>query len=98
MKKELFCGFEQKVYNNNIYLEALKAKALFDYIYLRKNNFINFSMQELLDMRLKTDEITKKDLKELEKYVKLSQNYKMKIFYANLGFVMGLIGCLKIWL
>jgi len=81
IKKELFTGLEQKQYRNNVYFQATKAKALFDYIYFRKDNFIDFSTKELEELRFNTDEITKKDLKEFKIYLKLAQNSKMRLFF-----------------
>ena len=63
---------------------ATRAKALFDFIYLKKDNFQEFSQEEIEEMRLNLDEITKKDLKELKKYIDLSKDKKMLNFYENI--------------
>ncbi|MEK9165276.1 MAG: hypothetical protein AAB525_00235 [Patescibacteria group bacterium] len=83
LKKELITGFMEFSYKNNKYWQATKAKALFDYIYLRKNNFFNFSLAELSELRLNTDEFSKNDLRELKKYIQLSNDVKMQKFFTN---------------
>lgn len=74
LKPELFIGFERK----NKYFQATKAKALFDYIYLKKNNIKNMQ-----DLRLNTDEINQADKQEFQKYIKLSKDSKMQKLCLN---------------
>ncbi len=81
MKEELFCGFEELEYKNMIIKQATKAKALFDYLYLSIDSFGAFSFQEIEEIRINTDEITKEDFKEFEGYVKIAKNAKMNSFY-----------------
>jgi len=81
IKKELFIGFEKKQYKGNVYFQATKAKSLFDYIYLKKDGFGDFSNQEMEELRLNTDEITSGDLNELKNYIKLSRDRKMDNFF-----------------
>lgn len=75
IKRELFFGFNL-IDNFQI---ASKAKALFDYLYLKKFNDINqteyFLKQE---SRINWLELTKNDFKEFNQYVNLSKSIKMK--------------------
>jgi len=82
IKSDLFCWFELvKTYKYQFYL-ATRAKALFDYFWYVKNKFINFSEDELDSFRLNLEELGQKDIRELEKYCKLSWSKKMmKIYY-----------------
>ena len=84
IKKELFLGFREINFRGNKILMATRAKALFDFVYLKKDNFQEFSQEEIEEMRLNLDEITKKDLKELKKYIDLSKDKKMLNFYENI--------------
>lgn len=75
IKRDLFFGFN---FINNFQI-ASKAKALFDYLYLKKFNDINqieyFLRQE---SRINWFELTKKDFKEFNQYVYISESNKMK--------------------
>lgn len=83
LKEDLLIGFTELVYKNNKYWQATKAKAFFDYIYLRKNNFADFSQAELLELRINTDEFSKDDLREFKKYIQLSNDAKMRSFFIG---------------
>ncbi len=75
IKNELFVGFFIKKENNYLIAKATKAKALFDFLYLRKNILINKrSVQEL---RLNLGVIAEKDKKEFNRYIKIEKSYKM---------------------
>lgn len=84
LKKELFLGFNEIDYGKFKILIASKAKALFDFIYLKKNNFQEFSLKEIEEMRLNLDEINKNDLEEFGKYANLSKDEKIFNFCKNL--------------
>jgi predicted transcriptional regulator of viral defense system len=84
IKKELFLGFQEINFGKNKILIATRAKALFDFIYLKKNNFQEFSQKEIEEIRLNLDEIKKEDLKEFKKYIDLSKDKKMLNFYKNI--------------
>lgn len=84
---KLFCGFTEKDWQGKTIYIATKAKALFDYFYLRKLKNIK---TDVFDVRIDWDEFSKNDLKEFETYVSLSQSKKMKAvliaiknYYAN---------------
>jgi predicted transcriptional regulator of viral defense system len=70
VKDELFTGYEIEPFNNLNYLVATKAKALFDYLYLKTDSFgSDFDKKNMVEeMRLKLDSFTKTDWDELKKY------------------------------
>lgn len=75
IKKELFTGYKTIFQNGWMINKASKAKALFDFLYIRKNSIVN---REALDeLRLNLDELTKKDKLEIEKYGKMVQSKKL---------------------
>jgi predicted transcriptional regulator of viral defense system len=79
LKKELFCGFV--IHKRSAYkiLEATKAKALFDFIYLRKNLLMDDKAVE--ELRIRTEVFDKGDKEELKKYLELSHSERLdKIF------------------
>ena len=79
IKEELFTGFEINKSGDFLIAEATLAKALFDFLYFRKN--ILFSAEQIDELRLNLDSFAKKDFKELEEYVYLEKSKKMrKIF------------------
>ncbi len=84
IKKELFLGWQEIDFRKNKILIATKAKALFDFIYLKKDAFQGFSQKEIEELRLNLDEMKTGDLKELKKYIDLSKNKKMFNFYKNI--------------
>lgn len=84
IKKELFLGFQEIIFKKNKILIASLAKALFDFVYLKKDSFQEFSQKEIEEMRLNLDEINKKDIEEFEKYISLSKDKKMFNFYKKL--------------
>jgi len=76
IKDDLFRGFEPVKKEGYLIFEATKAKALFDYLYLRKNDIINRSSAEAL--RLNLEEFGKSDKKEFRGYVKREGSRRMK--------------------
>ncbi len=76
IKKELFTGYELKEFTGElkIYI-ATKAKALFDYLYLKPFYSYRKSFE---DLRLNLGVLTEQDIKEFYNYVKLSKSKKMK--------------------
>jgi predicted transcriptional regulator of viral defense system len=83
IKDSLFTGFEITKASGFIIFKATKAKALFDYLYLRKNILVNAESTE--ELRLNLENLNKKDWLELKKYIKLEGSKKMKQIYAWLG-------------
>ncbi|MBL7036234.1 hypothetical protein ISR94_00080 [Candidatus Microgenomates bacterium] len=80
IKKDLFCGFESVEFETGKFVrKATKAKALFDFIYLKKFKGIETLKNELLvDLRINWLEFNKKDKTEFKNYVKISNSSKMK--------------------
>lgn len=76
IKENLFFGFEIIKEGDFTILKATKAKALFDFLYLRKNSLVNKKTVE--ELRLNLDNFDKFDLKEFKKYSKLERSKKMK--------------------
>ena len=76
IKAQLFCGFEIKKKGNFTICEATKAKALFDFLYLRKNSILDKKAIE--ELRINIEVFNNKDKKEIEKYIKLEGTKKLK--------------------
>lgn len=79
IKKELFCGF--KIIEKNLFTiaEASLAKALFDFLYFRKD--ILFELAQIKALRLNLGVLTKKDWKEFKKYIELEGSKRMSIIF-----------------
>jgi len=82
IQEELFRGFKIKKKGDFLIAEATLAKALFDFLYFRKN--ILFSGSQIDELRLNLDSFRKKDFKELKKYVNLEKSKKMKEIFDHL--------------
>ena len=82
IQEPLFRGFEVIISGEYIIYKAKKAKALFDFLYLRKSRLK--SKKELEELRLNLDNFTSGDKKELWKYVLLENSGKMREVYINL--------------
>lgn len=82
IKKELFLGYLVEKKEDFIVLKATKSKALFDFLYLRKNMLPDKKAVE--ELRLNLENISNKEWKELERYVKLERSKKMKDIFNNL--------------
>lgn len=78
----LFCGFEPTKEKDFTILRATKAKAIFDYLYFRKNNLV--SKQAVEELRLNIENINRRDKKELEKYIKMEGSKKMEEIFSHL--------------
>ncbi len=74
IKSTLFLGFRQKKWQDKTIYIASKAKALFDYFYLKRMENIGVSV---LDARINWDSFTKEDLGEFKLYVKSAKSKKM---------------------
>ena len=82
LREELFCGF-QIIKKNDFYIyKATKAKALFDFLYLRKNILV--TEEAIKELRLNLEDFTKKERKELEGLVKKEGSKKMRDIYYTL--------------
>ncbi len=76
IKEELFIGFEIIKKGDFTIFRASKAKALFDFLYLRKNFLVNKNAFE--SIRINRENLTGKDLKELERYIKIEKSKRME--------------------
>ncbi len=75
IKEELFIGFEIIKDGDFTIFRASKAKALFDFLYLRKNSLIDRNAFE--ELRINKENLTKKELKEIERYIKIEKSKRM---------------------
>ncbi|MEK7168920.1 MAG: hypothetical protein AAB778_02805 [Patescibacteria group bacterium] len=79
IKKELFTGFKEiEIFDKKVYI-ATKAKALFDYLYLktyRNRTMLKYDIEE--GLRIDWDEFNRNERQEFIDYVKLSKSTKMK--------------------
>lgn len=82
VKDSLFCGFNTVKNSDFIIYKATKAKALFDFLYLRKDLISGKATIE--ELRLNLDEVLPKEKKELEKYIKLEGSKKMEKIYFDI--------------
>ncbi len=82
IKKELFCGFTIIKKGEFTIYKATKAKALFDFLYLRKNSIASKSAAE--ELRLNLDNFNTTDKKELEHYIKMTGSKKMMTIFDYL--------------
>ena len=79
IKSELFIGYELIKQGEFLIRKASVAKALFDFLYLRKNILINFIA--FCELRLNIENFNKKNIKELKKYINLEGLNKMMNIY-----------------
>lgn len=80
LQERLFVGFISTRENNFTILKASKAKALFDFLYLRKD--ILRSKKEFDELRLNLDVLSARDKKELSGYITSEGSRKMKRMYS----------------
>lgn len=71
IKESLFEGFENLEFEGKRVKMATKAKALFDFLYLRKGTLVD-------DLRFNLDMLSKKDKIEFLKYVSAADSNKMR--------------------
>ncbi|MFH0739933.1 MAG: type IV toxin-antitoxin system AbiEi family antitoxin domain-containing protein [bacterium] len=82
IKPSLFCGFETSEEFGFSIMRATKAKALFDFLYLRKN--ILPVKEAVKELRLNVENLNRVDIKELKKYVDIEGSRKMKEIIEHL--------------
>lgn len=83
IKDKLLLGYLLVKKNNFFIKKASVAKALFDFLYLRKNILVN---KESVDaLRLNLEVLTSKDKFEFKKYIKLEGSKKMLKIYNYLN-------------
>lgn len=82
IKSSLFTGYIEVAFHEHYRIKiATKAKALFDYFYLKPMQSIG-SLQLIDDMRIQWDIFNEHDCEEFEHYIGLSESKKMKKIYA----------------
>lgn len=77
LKKELFIGYSQLMSNGYGVYQASKAKALFDFLYLKKNLSADLEYELRKGLRINWDIFLKKDMREFAQYVHLTDMRKM---------------------
>lgn len=82
IKDELFYGYRVEKKNEYIYYKADKVKALFDFLYLRKNRILNREMAE--ELRLNLEVFSKSEIKRLKQYIEQEGSGKMKEIFRFL--------------
>jgi len=82
LKKDLFTGFDVLKKRDLYIYKATPAKALFDYLYLRKNLIVDHGY--FRELRLNLENLRKKDLLEFKKYLKTEGGSKMAEIYNYL--------------
>lgn len=81
IKEKLFTGFDI-IYDNDFKIaQATKAKALFDWLYLKLFRIKNINLGTLESLRLNIDGFKLKDFKEFKSYCEMADIKK----YQNLG-------------
>ena len=76
IRRELFLGYDIINTSNYLINKATKAKALFDFLYFRKNHLSNEN--SVAELRLNLDALSAKDIAEFKKYIALDGSKKMK--------------------
>jgi predicted transcriptional regulator of viral defense system len=76
LKDDLFMGFEVIKAGDFLIYKASKSKALFDFLYLRKN--ILLTNEAIKELRLNLENFNSQEIKELKKYVDLENSKKME--------------------
>ena len=80
----MFNGYSVIKKHGYLIYKASVAKALFDFLYLRKNILLNCGMVK--ELRLNLGGLNKKDKNELKKYVKIEGTKKMSEIFNCLEF------------
>lgn len=82
IRKDLFCGYKESREGKLVVFKATKSKALFDFLYFRKNSLVG--EESARELRLNLGEFNKTDKKELAGYIKLEGSKKMKEIFNYL--------------
>jgi hypothetical protein len=85
IKNSLFLGYKVENFLSNSYYIATKEKALFDYLYFKKdtlpNNLNNINLVK--ELRLDLDIFSKSELKSLKKFAEISKDRKTNKIIKN---------------
>jgi len=84
IKEELFCGFNPAKKGDFEIKYATKAKALFDFLYLKKKILKVINKEVLRELRLNLEELKKGDWEEFENYLSLTKSKKMERIFQLL--------------
>lgn len=84
IKKDLFLGFSVIKKGDFAILKATKAKALFDFLYFRKNNLID--RRAIEELRLNLNNIKPADWREFKKYLRIEKSKRMKEIFNNIKY------------
>lgn len=78
LSDELFSGYLRKDFNSASIFEATKAKALFDFLYIRflKEAIVNRAVIE--ELRINWENFRKRDFLEMKKYAKIVKSRRVK--------------------
>ena len=79
IKESLFTGFDIIEYNGFEIAQATKAKALFDWLYLKLLRIQNINLEILESLRLNIDGFKFKDFREFKSYCEMTEIKKYKI-------------------
>jgi predicted transcriptional regulator of viral defense system len=82
LKKDLFYGFKIEKRGDFFIYKATLGKALFDFLYIRKN--VISSKNFLESMRINTEQIKEDDFREFKKYIDIEGSKKMKKIASDL--------------
>lgn len=89
LPQKLFTGYKIKYFRGSPIAEATKAKAVFDFLYLRFRRGMKASRQNIDDLRLNWENLNSQDFKELNSYFELIGQKRYEYFkkliaeYAN---------------
>lgn len=78
IKENLFCGYIRARKGSFSIFVASKAKALFDFLYLKRNLSKDYLYELSEGLRINWDEFSVTDVEEFGNYVNLSKSLKMK--------------------
>lgn len=76
--EKLYRGFNVKYFNNAPTYEASKSKALFDYLYFRFVKELPITQQEVENMRLNWENISKKEFKDAKKFLQFTDSNRVE--------------------
>lgn len=78
----LFLGYKIGSFQGAPVFEAEKAKALFDFLYLRFLKSRPISVGALADLRLNWENISREDFRKAEEYLKLAKNQRLIVLFS----------------
>lgn len=81
IKEGLFLGYENQKRGTYTIKIATKAKALFDFLYLKRNYAPNNKEEIKSGLRINWENFSAKETREFEKYVTISGSGKMRNIY-----------------